>query len=113
MSQFTTHILDTSLGKPAQGVTIKLEKPNDTGGWTVIGSGETNADGRIPGLVSENMVLQPGTYRMVFFTASYFDAMGIKAFYPIVAIEFETFDTSHYHIPLLLNPFGYSTYRGS
>ncbi len=113
MSQVTTHILDTSKGKPAQGVTIKLEKPNDDGTWTVLGSGETNADGRLPGLLKEGELLQPGNYRMVFYTASYFDAQGVKGFYPTVTIDFETTDTSHYHVPLLLNPFGYSTYRGS
>jgi len=113
MSQITTHILDTAKGKPAQGVLILLEKPNNTGAWEELGKGTTNADGRLPGLLPSEIVLNPGIYRLVFDTASYFKAQGIKAFYPSVTIVFETMDTSHYHVPLLLNPFGYSTYRGS
>ncbi|MES2836648.1 MAG: hydroxyisourate hydrolase [Bacteroidota bacterium] len=113
MSQITTHILDTSKGKPAQGVLIVLEKPTNDGLWIVIGKGETNSDGRLPGLLSNDVTLNPGIYRLVFDTASYFKAQGIKAFYPSVTITFETKDTSHYHVPLLLNPFGFSTYRGS
>ena len=113
MSQITTHILDTSKGKPAQQVQIILEKPNKDGSWTVLGKGETNADGRLPGLLSAETKLEPGVYRLVFDTASYFKAQGEKAFYPSVTITFETTDASHYHVPLLLNPYGYSTYRGS
>lgn len=113
MSQITTHILDTSKGKPAQGVTIRLQKPNADGTVTELGKGQTNSDGRLPGLLSEGKLLEPGVYQLVFDTASYFKAQGEKAFYPSVTIAFETFDTSHYHVPLLLNPFGYSTYRGS
>lgn len=113
MSQITTHILDTSKGKPAQGVQITLEKSIGNGNWEVLGKGETNIDGRLPGLLPNETLLNPGIYRLVFDTASYFKAQNIKAFYPSVTITFETFDTSHYHVPLLLNPFGYSTYRGS
>jgi 5-hydroxyisourate hydrolase len=113
MSQITTHILDTSKGKPAQGVHIILEMPNGDGTWVILGKGKTNADGRLPNLLSSDITLNPGIYRLVFDTASYFKAQGIKAFYPSVEISFETSDESHYHVPLLLNPYGYSTYRGS
>ena len=113
MSQVTTHILDTSKGKPAQGVKIVLEKLWTDGTWIELGKGETNEDGRLPGLLTEGKLLKPGVYRLVFDTASYFKKQGIKAFYPSVTIAFETFDQSHYHVPLLLNPYGYSTYRGS
>jgi len=113
MSQITTHVLDTSKGKPAQGVHIILEKLNADGTWTTLGKGETNADGRLPGLLANELKLEPGTYRLVFDTLSYFKTQGIKAFYPSVTITFETIDQSHYHVPLLLNPYGYSTYRGS
>jgi hydroxyisourate hydrolase len=112
MSQITTHVLDTSKGKPAQGVYITLEKSNK-GSWTVLGKGETNSDGRLPGLLSPETKLEPGIYRLVFDTASYFKVQDVKAFYPSVTITFETTDQSHYHVPLLLNPYGYSTYRGS
>jgi hydroxyisourate hydrolase len=113
MSQITTHVLDTSIGKPAQGIQIVLEQPNADGTWSVIGKGQTNSDGRLPTLLHNDMVLEPGIYRLVFDTAPYFKAQGVKAFYPSVSIAFETTDKSHYHVPLLLNPYGYSTYRGS
>ncbi len=113
MSPITTHVLDTSKGKPAQGVHILLEKLNADGTRTTLGKGETNADGRLPDLLTSETKLAPGTYRLVFDTASYFKAQGVKYFYPSVTISFETTDQSHYHVPLLLNPYGYSTYRGS
>lgn len=112
MSQITTHVLDTSLGKPAQGVVIHLQK-QDGAGWTTIGSGTTNADGRVADLLPKNSPVAAGIYRMFFVTGDYYKQLNIKTFYPEVAIVFETFDESHYHVPLLLNPFGYSTYRGS
>jgi len=112
MSQITTHILDTSKGKPAEGVTIHLQK-QDNDNWVTLGSGKTNSDGRVTDLLKENDILEPGAYRMTFEIESYFQHQGIKSFYPIVHIDFNVFDSSHYHIPLLLNPFGYSTYRGS
>lgn len=112
MSQITTHILDTSLGKPAAGVSIYLQAKTAKG-WETIGSGLTNPDGRIPDLLGKENVVLPGIYRMVFETSEYFKKLDTKSFYPVVKIEFIVSDTSHYHIPLLLNPFGYSTYRGS
>ena len=113
MSHITTHVLDTSKGKPAQGIFIALEKPNADGFWITLGNGQTNADGRLPDLLAADIKLEPGIYRLVFDTASYFKTQGVKAFYPSVTITFETRDQLHYHVPLLLNPFGYSTYRGS
>ena len=112
MSQLTTHILDTTLGKPAQGVAIHLEQKTTTG-WIALANGITNNDGRITDLLPKEKLLDAGIYRMHFDTATYFNLQNIKAFYPSVSIEFEITDASHYHVPLLLNPFGYSTYRGS
>ncbi len=112
MSQITTHVLDTSIGKPAQGIAIALEL-NNSGNWKKIASGVTNTDGRIGDLLPNEKILDAGVYRLVFNTASYFENQDIKTFYPQVTIEFEIIDASHYHVPLLLNPFGYSTYRGS
>lgn len=112
MSQITTHILDTSQGKPAAGVSIHLQKPTRDG-WENLASGITNSDGRIPDLLPQEQVLAPGIYSMLFDVADYFARLEVKSFYPSIRIEFEVFDQSHYHIPLLLNPFGYSTYRGS
>jgi 5-hydroxyisourate hydrolase len=113
MSQITTHILDTTLGKPAQGVTIVLEQQTSEKKWIQLGEGKTNSDGRLPNLLSSEIKLNKGIYRLVFDTASYFKTLAVKGFYPTVTIEFELSDDSHYHVPLLLNPFGYSTYRGS
>jgi 5-hydroxyisourate hydrolase len=112
MSQITTHVLDTSLGKPASGIAISLHRHllND---WDMIAKGITNADGRIADLLPKEVVLPFGTYKMKFETATYFAATGTKSFYPLVEIIFEITTTEHYHVPLLLNPFGYSTYRGS
>lgn len=111
MSQITTHILDTSIGKPAAGISIVLQQEKN--GWNIISNGITNSDGRISDLLLKEKVLDAGIYRLVFDTASYFKKQNIETFYPQVIIEFEIKDASHYHVPLLLNPFGYSTYRGS
>ena len=112
MSQLTTHILDTSTGKPAANVDVSLEK-NNSGSWLKIAHGVTNDDGRISDLLVSGSFLDNGTYRLVFETASYFKSHGKKTFYPKVTVEFEVTDHAHYHVPLLLNPFGYTTYRGS
>ena len=111
MSQITTHILDTSKGKPAEGVTIILYSgSNDT--WKEIARGETNSDGRITDLLKKDL-LAHGSYKMRFETKEYFDKQQVITFYPYVEIVFDISTDEHYHIPLLLNPFGYSTYRGS
>jgi hydroxyisourate hydrolase len=113
MSQITTHVLDTSSGKPASGILIQLEMKEANGTWKELGKGSTNADGRLPGLLPAEQKLAPGIYRLLFATGDYFTTQGLTGFYPSVTIEFETHDQSHYHVPLLLNPYGYSTYRGS
>ena len=117
MSQLTTHILDTSKGKPAEGVTVVLfvQSPEDpvTAGWRQISIGTTNADGRIPELVPGAQSLEQGVYRLRFETKPYFEKMAVATFYPFVEITFTITDDTHYHVPLLLNPYGYSTYRGS
>ena len=113
MSQITTHILDTTAGKPAKGVTIALYHQTASG-WTEIALGTTNADGRIADLLPKDKVLSAGIYKMHFETQAYFDKAGTAAFYPFVEIVFQIAGSGeHYHVPLLLNPFGYSTYRGS
>ena len=112
MSQLTTHILDTSLGKPAEGVAVTLER-NSNGAWKKIAEGITNADGRISDLLVSDIFLENGIYRLVFETTTYFSRQNRKTFYPKITIEFSVTDKSHYHVPLLLNAFGYSTYRGS
>jgi len=114
MSQITTHVLDTSRGRPAAGVPVLLETQTDGGGWQTLGRGETDADGRLRGLLAEGAKLAAGLYRLTFDTAAYFDSQGTEGFYPEVAITFRVADAAqHYHVPLLLSPYGYSTYRGS
>ena len=108
----TTHVLDTSVGKPGKDITIRLKRPYENG-WQTIAQGVTNADGRISDLLAPGRTLLPGNYKMVFNTSQYFSSQNIKGFYPEVEIQFTVFDSSHYHIPLLINPFGFSTYRGS
>ncbi|KAG7377538.1 hypothetical protein PHYPSEUDO_011511 [Phytophthora pseudosyringae] len=111
----TSHILDTSLGRPAANVRVELQRFLDDQ-WLRVNDGRTNADGRVAShLVPEAFGFQAGTYRMVFHTGEYFEANGVSDFfYPQVTITFVVKDPAqHYHVPLLLNPFGYSTYRGS
>jgi 5-hydroxyisourate hydrolase len=112
MSQITTHILDTTRGKPAQGVTIVLYgQQQET--WQELARGATNQDGRVADLLPKNELLPLGIYKLKFFTQAYFDQQATTAFYPFVEIVFAVTASEHYHVPLLLNPFGYSTYRGS
>jgi len=113
MSGITTHVLDTSRGRPAQGVPVTLEI-EAAGGWGLVGKGTTNADGRISDLVAAELTIEPGVYRLIFDTGKYFARDQSESFYPQVTIVFRLADaTQHYHVPLLLSPFGYSTYRGS
>lgn len=113
MSRITTHILDTSAGKPAAGVETELFIMKISNYWELLSSGITDKDGRIKDLLNENIKIQNGTYKMKFITKDYFEKNKIRCFYPSVEIIFEIDSEEHYHIPLLLSPFGYSTYRGS
>src|SRR5258705_3081476 len=110
MSQLTTHILDTSKGKPAVGVRIALSQ-HKKNKWIAIAKGVTDDDGRIADLLKKGVVLELGTYKLRFETQSYFTRQAIQTFYPFVEITFQVTTEEHHHIPLLLNPFGYSTYR--
>ena len=112
MSLITTHVLDTSKGKPATGIKIILFK-NEDEAWVTIAGGTKNIDGRITNLLEENIIPAAGIYKLKFETKEYFDHQSIESFYPFIEIVFEIKDKEHYHVPLLLNPFGYSTYRGS
>jgi 5-hydroxyisourate hydrolase len=113
MSSVTTHVLDTSRGRPAAGIRVHLSREG-TGGWADIGTGVTDADGRLRALCAPGTELVPGVYRITFETGAYFAAQGVEGFYPEVTIEFEIRDSKeHHHVPLLLSPYGYSTYRGS
>lgn len=112
VSQITTHVLDTSVGLPGANISIRLQaKKNNV--WQTIAQGITNVDGRIPDLLPQEKNLKPDSYKMVFDTGNYYGQQNVKTFYPEVEIQFTTFDETHYHVPLLVNPFGYNTYRGS
>jgi 5-hydroxyisourate hydrolase len=107
-------VLDTAAGRPAAGVPVALEARDAGGGWTLVGAGSTGEDGRLAGLVPAGRALAPGVHRLVFDTGGWFAANGVTGFWPEVAVTFEVADpAAHHHVPLLLSPFGYSTYRGS
>src|SRR6476646_11310487 len=108
MSTISTHVLDTSLGKPASGIPVELEY-----GGAIIGSGVTDADGRVRDLVASGASLEAGDYRLRFDVSGYFERAKRDSFYKSITIEFSIQATEHYHVPLLVSPFGYSTYRGS
>jgi hydroxyisourate hydrolase len=120
MSGITTHVLDTAKGCPAAGINVSLELKNGET-WTQVATGTTNKDGRVPDLTAEHK-LQAGVYKLTFNVGEYLSASSTASsspssaagFYPYVPVVFEiTNADQHYHVPLLLSPFGYSTYRGS
>jgi 5-hydroxyisourate hydrolase/2-oxo-4-hydroxy-4-carboxy-5-ureidoimidazoline decarboxylase len=111
-SHITTHALDTSVGVPAKNMLITFKGLKDNQ-WKPINVGITNNDGRISDVLPPGRQLIPGIYTMTFNTEAYYKNNNQKGFYPEVSIQFKVTDNSHYHIPLLINPFGYSTYRGS
>jgi len=114
MSPITTHVLDTAAGRPAGGIPIILEFRQADGTWNRIGGGVTDPDGRVKTLLPADFNLKEGFYRLTFKVDEYFKASGIEAFYAEIPVQFELRTPEpHYHVPLLLNPFGYSTYRGS
>jgi len=114
VSGITTHILDTSTGRPAAAVTVKLERQTGDGRWETIGGQKTDADGRARDLHASGEPLMAGVHRLAFDVGAYFRENEVDGFYQEVTIAFEVRDASqHYHVPLLLSPFGYSTYRGS
>ena len=112
-SPLTTHVLDIRLGKPAAGVAVCLEQRSAAAEWLLLARKFTNDDGRVPDLLGAGE-LAPGVHRLRFDTGAYFLGQGVEHFYPQVTVEFEVTDLArHHHVPLLLSPFGYSTYRGS
>jgi len=113
MNRISTHILDLALGKPAAGVMVRLEKHESAANWRLISAAQTDQDGRCPQLLADT-TLTAGCYRLHFDTAPYFAAHKIETLYPFVEITFQVRAAdSHFHIPLLLNANGYTTYRGT
>lgn len=113
MSGITTHILDTSIGRPATGVPVTLSAPDDGGGWEDRERARTDEDGRAR-LSGPDSLPAAGDYRLTFEVADYLARRAPEVFYPRVEVHFTLADPAeHYHVPLLLSPYGYSTYRGS
>ena len=114
MSTISTHILDTSRGRPAAGIEISLERLNAGEGWSALSQAVTDGDGRVKEFILTEPDLGPGTYRLVFSVEEYFQELRQPSFYPEVVVTFLIeAGAEHYHVPLLISPFGYSTYRGS
>lgn len=115
MGRLTTHVLDTARGRPAEGLRVELARW--TGVWRKVAEGVTNADGRLDAPLLDEATFQTGAYELLFHAGAWFDATGIglpePKFLDIVPIRFGIAEDAHYHVPLLLSPFGYSTYRGS
>jgi 5-hydroxyisourate hydrolase len=112
MSRITSHVLDTSKGRPAPGIIVTLFMESDHQ-WRELGRDVTNEDGRVTALADPDVVLPRGNYKLHFETGTYFEQRNIAPFYPSIEIIFHVNSGEHYHVPLLLSPFGYSTYRGS
>lgn len=112
--QLSSHILDITQGKPATGVKIDLSKQDSIGAWTTIEEKYTDANGRIPDFLKKAKgVDNKGVYKLTYFTAPYFKSLGELSFYPFIEVVFQITDDNHYHVPITLSPFGYSTYRGN
>jgi len=116
MRSISTHVLDITRGRPAAGVPVAIERKEEGAGaatWARVNAAATDADGRVKDLVPEGK-LEVGTYRITFDTGAYFAAIDVEGFYPEASVVFVVRDReAHYHVPLLLSPFGFSTYRGS
>lgn len=113
-SPITTHVLDTAEGKPAAGVHVVLQFWQAGKDWIPLAEGLTNEDGRLLEWMPPGSTLTPGVYRLMFDVRAYFERRKRAAFFPVVPIVFEIKDPNvHYHVPLLLSPYGYTTYRGS
>ncbi len=116
MTGITTHVLDTARGRPAAGVAVSLARRSGDA-WAELARARTDANGRVANLLPDGVKHPAGTYRLRFDTGAYFASQegggGAPSFYPFVEIVFEIRDAEHYHVPLLVSPFGYTTYRGS
>jgi 5-hydroxyisourate hydrolase len=118
MGKLTTHVLDTAHGCPGKGIALKLFRVGAGGKETLLASKKTNADGRCDGPILDGKDFKPGKYRLEFAAGKYFKAMGVQLpknpFLDVISLHFGISDAgAHYHVPLLVSPYGYSTYRGS
>lgn len=111
--QLSSHILDITTGKPASSVKITLSKKDQKDNWVVIDEKYTDTNGRIKDFLKQDGKDNSGIYKLTFHTSPYFKSHGQKSFYPFIEVVFELLDSDHYHVPITLSPFGYSTYRGN
>lgn len=111
--QLSSHILDITTGKPATAVKITLSKKDQNDNWKTIDEKNTDANGRIKDFLKQDGTNNTGVYKLTFHTNPYFKSLGQNSFYPYIEVVFELVDNEHYHVPITLSPFGYSTYRGN
>lgn len=112
--QLSSHILDIAQGKPVPNVSIRLSKMNNEKEWVTIDEKVTDSNGRIKDFLQEETGKNnQGIYKLTYYTKPYFDQLGVTSFYPFIEVVFALSDDSHYHVPITLSPFGYSTYRGN
>lgn len=112
--QLSSHILDITKGQPAPGVSIRLSKMDSKNNWVKVDEKVTDQNGRIKDFLKEGKgVNHQGIYKLTYFTKPYFEKLGQETFYPFIEVVFEIKGDSHYHVPITLSPFGYSTYRGN
>jgi 5-hydroxyisourate hydrolase len=111
--QLSSHILDITAGNPAAGVKITLSKKDKNDKWITIDEKNTDDNGRIKDFLKQDGTNYLGIYKLTFHTSPYFESLGQKSFYPFIEVVFELVDNEHYHVPITLSPFSYSTYRGN
>src|SRR5262245_53175946 len=114
MSKVTSHILDTTVGRPASGISVLLEHESAQQGWVPVGDAVSNPDGRVGNLVPAGLTLRIGRYRLLFDTGPYYAEKNLQAFFPQVCVIFHVHDPEqHYHLPLLISRYSFTTYRGT
>lgn len=111
--QLSSHILDVSTGQPVPNVIMKLQKLNNNDSWSTISSQKTDENGRVKEMLPYGKANNNGIYKLIFETNSYFESKKIDTFYPFIEVIFEIKDQQHYHVPIIISPFGYSTYKGN
>lgn len=111
--QLSSHILDITQGKPAPDVKITLSKQDKNEKWFVVEEKYTDSNGRIKDFLKQDGKSNVGIYKLTYYTSPYFQKLGTTSFYPFIEVVFELKDNEHYHVPITLSPFGYSTYRGN
>lgn len=111
--QLSSHILDIHTGKPASGVNIILSKQDTSGQWSIVEERMTDVNGRVKDFLEETPDGHRGIYKLTYMVGPYFELQGQDSFYPFIEVVFQIKDNAHYHVPITLSPYGYSSYRGN